>query len=204
MSPLVRLLLAMPGLGVPFLPFAYGVKPIEVLLAFDTGVPYVLPEAGASMLAVLIATWQLRRFLGKRVSTTERSASILFATMAMLPVSRHTLGVITQVSAGANFLGNSPATSAIALLLGWGMAVLNVVGLLRAYPRRQVVVATERYLEIAYLPNAIFCLMIFPQSPRESGAVLAGLACACYLAMAASVPVRDDAALYLPSDRSEK
>jgi hypothetical protein len=70
------------------------------------------------------------------------------------------------------------------LALPCALLLINVGWLLRSLLKKQPFrVAAERFLVLGYLPNATHALLAFYEA-LSSGAAMAAIACACYLAMA--------------------
>ena len=64
------------------------------------------------------------------------------------------------------------------------LVLINVAWLAQSLLKKQPFrVAAERFMVLGYLPNAVLALLMF-EGLLESGAAMAGIACACYLGMA--------------------
>jgi hypothetical protein len=173
------LLLALPGLAVPFLPFCDNRSPLQVL---NEGSLALL--GGPFFLAIPIVIWQARKLIGRRVSSIEIVAAYVLSVGAMLS------GV---VSAGLSMVDLKPSNFDGLKDVLIGMAILgspfifglaNVLLLARNIARR---VSREFRAEIfllgGYVPNAVFCLLMFGTGffHLDIGGKVAVVACIAYM-----------------------
>jgi hypothetical protein len=175
-------LLSVPGLLVIFLPFTewFGpVTPLEHLRDFFfIGKPFFFTWtlAAGLLLAIPIALWHVRSLFGAGPSVVEQALAVVLSTAAMSPViwtALEYLEVWSDLAEALLWLGIP-----IALVL------INVAWLVRSLREgRPFRVAAERFLVLSYLPNATLAMLVFHEVLRF-GAAMAGIACACYLAMA--------------------
>jgi hypothetical protein len=189
------LLLSVPGILVIFLPFTefFGpVTPLEHLReVVGIGQPlfFTWALAAGSLLAIPIALWHVRSLIGAGSSVFEQALALVLSTAAMSSVIWAVLEHLVRWSNLAEAL----LWLAIPILL----ALINVAWLARSLVKKQPFrAAAERFLVLGYLPNATLALLIFNEALR-SGAAMAGIACACYLAMvvllsADRMPGRED------------
>jgi hypothetical protein len=175
------LFLAAPGVLVLALPFASGLTPFDGLRSFGS-ILDVSPNAASAFLALPILAWQVRRFLSRPTTGVEIACALIIAAAAMLPVALETPFAFGQLIDGRNFLGRSPTRTALALASSWTLIGVNVLLLVRANRcMASHELAAARFLVGAYLPNAVFCLVIFPDPPFQSGAIFGAVACVAYL-----------------------
>jgi len=164
------------ALAVPFLPFTWSVSPFDTI----TGLARGTREGGFSFLgapffiAIPILCWQLRKLVSDRVSRSLTAACYVISALAMLSVSAF---VVLVARAPSDVFAIDLAPASVPALVGAN--VLLLVRNRRAISRDD---ATEAFLLGAYLPNAVFCLLAFPEL-RGIGAWLTLAVCAGYIAV---------------------
>lgn len=174
------LLLALPGLAVPFLPFTYDVSPLQTILPGRWWGNVTLLGA-PFFLAIPIAIWQARRLFASRLTSFEIVAAYVLSAGAMISVLWF-IGILLSDEGFNTFRKVEPTVSIFAC---WLLVVANVALLWR---NRFKPIAPEARAEVfllgGYLPNAIFCLLAFgwgDWSRLQSGAWTAAIACVAYV-----------------------
>lgn len=194
---IAALLLALPGLVVPFLPFISSSSPLDVMLHvanwilsgyFGWFVEFGL-LAAPSLLALPIAIWQARKLFSRRLISFEIAAAYALSAGAM---------ILVLCYIALYFLwARDPQTIAMTLSC-WLLVIANVALLWRNRTRRiSPEVRAEVFLLGGYLPNAAFSLLGFGWgnwSNLQAGAWTALAACVAYVISIALALRSDDAA----------
>jgi len=141
------------------LPFTAGISPLEgLILAFDLeGDTLTLISITAPpLLAVPIAAWEIRRIFAPVPTTREMALAYVLATVCMLLIVPAGVFAIADGDQGL-------VPSRLSALAASWFAVVGNVGLLLWNRARAVLRGTraEVFLLLAYLPNALFCLITF-------------------------------------------
>lgn len=187
---IAALLLALPGLTVPFLPFFNSFSPLEAvrwlvnwILLEDPGwFGHLGLLAAPSLLAIPIAIWQVRKLFAGHVTSFEFSAIYVLATAAMISVLGFTMLLLWEK--GFALLRDIKIV-AIIFLPCWLLIIANLALLWRNHARSIVPDSrAEGLLLGAYLPNAVLSLLYFgfwDWSRLQVGAWIAAIACVAYV-----------------------
>lgn len=172
------LLLSLLGTAALFLPFTSGVSPWEAVYKDFLGRFFLL--GAPFFLSILILAWQARRLVVDRTSTAEIAVAYALSMVAMLSV----LGFVTWLLTVKDSPGKPNEIISIALCIA--LAGANMLLLVRNRRARLSREATaETFLLGGYLPNAIFCLVMwYPQeifSGWEIGAYMIAVVCVGYV-----------------------
>jgi len=170
------LLLSLLGTAALFLPFTFSTSPFdvasEVASAFLKGKltreSALLLLAAPFFLSIPILIWQVRKLVTDRLTTGEIAAAYVLSTTAMLPIAVG-LGVVTfswvRELPGSRYEFGIGMALAVVL---WLLLIANVLLLLRNRRARVSSEPTaEAFLLGGYLPNAIYCLLLFGQFGRR-------------------------------------
>lgn len=171
--------LSVPGLLVIVLPFVGSTSPLDVLrppFGLGNALFPLWSLAAGSLLAIPITLWNVRSMFPVGPSVFEQVLAIILSAAAMSPLC-WTAPAIWDASL-------DPAEILLLQAIPIALVLINVAWLARSLLKKQPFrVAAERFMVLGYLPNAVLALLMF-QGSLESGAAMAGIACACYLGMA--------------------
>lgn len=175
---IAALLLALPGVVALFLPFTQDTSPLDEILSFGQFFNFSQLAAPA-FLAIPIVAWQTRRLFVQRLSVSEITAAYVLSTGAIVSVLAFTVLLLKDEP-------DMPGFGAAAIGLCWALVVANALVLMRNLAKgvtREA--AAEVFLLGGYLPNAVFCLILFGRgqwSRLEIGALFVLIACVGYVA----------------------
>ncbi|MEA2735784.1 MAG: hypothetical protein QOE14_2235 [Humisphaera sp.] len=175
---IVQLVLALPALVVPFVPFTYGTSPLDVvsdlpddLNVFSISGDYGLFLIGWSFFAAFpITAWKVRQLVrATPPGVWERG---VLGTLAVLLTIPATIVIVSMVrSVVDEALAPQPSRPGLQeiVMIATGMAPLAAgIGLTlwRWLRRRTSVAAIETLLVTGYLTNAAICLLGFFDNPQ--------------------------------------
>lgn len=174
----VKVILSVPGAVGFFLPFTWGVSPLEATSNWPSD--WDIGSLGLVMgLAFFVVLLHLRHASNIGLLWSERFACVTLGVAGSLLIAATSVyGVIKDGFGTAH-----PALIIAAILPVWVLPAAQSLAVIRF---RKVVfgdsAAALAALMVGYLPNAVFCLLAFWKD-WDTGAYFVLLTCLCYIGM---------------------